>query len=173
MNGLKKCLLLSFALLIHFFVSAQDLVKTFLDKQGKDDNLEVISIGKKMLEMMSDLSSGNPELKEAIKGLDNIHIVTSKDSILNKEYYDFAWDLLGKSKGFEPILLLNEGDEDVIVMIRSVKGIITELVLLSDKGAGFNLISLSGNIDLNTLSKYSESLNIKGLNDLSPIGSKK
>lgn len=147
-------------------VSAQDVIASFLDKHGKDDNLEVISIGKKMMEMMCNLVSDNPDLTEAIKGLETIRIVSSKDQDVNKEYYNSARKLLSKSKGLEELFSMDEEDEELAIMIRESKGDVKELILLSEQSEGFSLISISGTIDLDVLLKYSEGLNIKEMNQL-------
>jgi hypothetical protein len=153
----------------NFSLQAQDLVASFLNKHGKDDNLEIVSIGEKMLVLINNLTSENQELNEAIKGLENICIVSSRDTIAGKEYYESAQQLLSKSKGFEEILSLGNENETLLVMVKESKGIVKELVLLSSKDSGFSLISMSGNIDLGTLIKYSGKLNIKGLDDLRSI----
>jgi hypothetical protein len=169
MRKRQKYLLVVFFIQVSISLSAQDLVAAFLDKHEKDDNLEVISIGKKMVEMMYSLSLDSPELQDAIKGLENICIVTSKDTISNKEYYESAQQLLSKSKGFEKVLSISEDNENLLVMVKESKGIVKELVLLSGQDDKFNLIFMRGDIDLNTLIKYSEHLNIKGLNNIRSV----
>ena len=143
--------------------SAQDIITSFLDKHGKDDNLEIVSIGKKMMEAICTLTSDNSDLTEAIKGLEMIRIVSSKDRDLNKEYYNSARTLLSKSKGLEEFFSMSEENKELLVMIRESKGSIKELFLLSEQPDGFNLISIKGTISLDDLLKYSEKLNIKKL----------
>jgi len=156
-------------LLMSLSGSAQDVIASFLDKHGKDDNLEVVSIGKKMMEAIGMLTSDNPDLTKAIKGLETIRIVSSKDKDLNKEYYKSAQKLASKSKGLKEFFSMNEDDKELMVMIRESKGDVKELILLSEQADGFNLISISGAINLDDLIKYSESLNIKKLNKLRSI----
>ena len=166
---MKKYMLFCLFILINFSVSAQDIIASFLEKHGKDDNLEVITIGKKMMETIAALTSDNPDLTEAIKGLKMIRIVSSKDSDLNKEYYNSAQKLLSKSKGFEEFFSMCEEDKELVVMIRESKKSIKELILLSEQPDGFNLISINGTIILDDLVKYSEGLNIKELNELRSV----
>jgi hypothetical protein len=169
---MKKYILFCTYIWFHFSVSAQDIVTSFLDNHRKDDNLELISIGKKMMEMMYNaLSSDNPDLKEAIKGLETIRIVSSKDQDLNKEYFNSAQTLLSKSKGLEEFFSVSEEDNKLIVMIRKSKRYVKEIILLSEQPEGFSLISISGAIDLDVLLKYSEGLNIKELNQLRSVKS--
>jgi hypothetical protein len=155
-------------------VFAQEIANLFLEKFDKDDNLEIISIGKKMFQMMENASS-NTDFNEAIKGLEKIVVISSKDSVFNNEYYDSAYEILtGKRKdGFESLLSTKEEKGELIVMAKESKGIIRELVLLQgDKIKYFSLISLCGNIDLKTLAKYSEKINLSGLKSLDVINKK-
>jgi hypothetical protein len=166
---IRKYKLIGIIIWINFSVSAQDVITSFLEKHRKDDNLEVVSIGKKMIETLCDLSSDNPELKDAIEGLENIRIVTSKDRELDKEYYNSARELASKCKEMEEYFSVNEENKELIVMIKESKGSVKELVLLSEQPEEFNLISISGMINLDLLLKYSEKLNIKELNQLHSV----
>ena len=167
MSSIQKYIYIALISFATTNLSAQDPVATFMDMHGADDNLEIISIGRRMFEKMDGLPVGDPELKEAIKGLETIRIVTSKDTLLNKEYYDSAHKLLERCKGFEKILSINEEDRSIVVLVKETKGgAVKELLLLSGRGAGFNLVSMSGDINLNTWIKYSEGLNIEELNNL-------
>ena len=148
---------------INSSVPAQDIVRSFIDKHGKDDNLEIITIGKKMIETMYALISDNSDLTEAIKGVELIRIISSKDMDLNKEYYNSARELLSKSKGMKEFFSMNGENNELLIMIRESKKSIKELILLSEQPDEFNLISISGTIDLDVLLKYSEGLNIKEL----------
>ena len=154
---------------INSSVLGQDIVKSFIDKHGKDDNIEVITIGKKMMETIYSLTSDNPDLTETIKGLENICIISSKDLELNKEYYDSARKMLAKSKGMKELFSMSEGNKELIIMIRESRNSIRELILLSEQEDGFNLISISGAIDLDVLLNYSEGLNIKELEQLRSV----
>jgi len=166
---MKKHLFICLFIGINLTVSAQDIIASFLEKHGKDDSLEVISIGKKMMETIGALISDNPDLTEAIKGVEMIRIVSSRDRDLNKEYYNTAQKLLSKSKGLEEFFSMSEEDKELMVMIRESKGNIKELLLLSEQPDGFNLISISGTINLDDLLNYSEGLNIKELNELRSV----
>jgi len=166
---MNKCLSVCCFLWMSLSVAAQDIISSFIDKHGKDDNLEVVSIGKKMMKTMDSLTIDNPDLKNAIKDLESIRIVSSKDSDLDKEYFNSARDLLSKSKGLKEFFSINEQDKELIVMIRETKNSIRELILLSEQPDEFNLISISGTIDLDILLKYSEGLHIKELNQLKTI----
>ena len=168
---MNKYMVICFFLWFSLSVSAQDIIASFIDKHEKDNNLEVVSIGKKMINRLDSMTSNNPDLKEAIKGLETIRIVSSKDRDLDKEYFDSAQELLSKSKGLKEFFSMNEKDKALIVMIRESKSAVKELILLSEQPEEFNLISISGTINLDVLLKYSEGLN-KEINQLKSIKQK-
>lgn len=167
MTDMWKYGLFLFFIQWNFALNAQELVSSFLNEYGKDNRLEVVTIGRKMLGTMSGLSSEEEDLSElqaAIKGLDNICIVTSKDTTLNGEYYDSCRQML-KDTGFNVIFSDDKEDTDELFVVgtKESKGAVTELALLFlDRDGRFNLIQMTGVIDLDTLVKYSE--NLKGLN---------
>jgi len=169
---MKKYLFFCIFIWINSSVPAQDILKSFIDKHGKDDNLEIITIGKKMMETMCELILDNPELTEAINGMETIRIISSKDPDLNSEYYNSAQNLLAKSKKTKEFFSISEENNELLIVFRESKKSIKELIVLSGRPDGFNLISINGNINLDVLLKYSEGLkNIKELNQLRSVKS--
>jgi hypothetical protein len=154
---------------IHLSISAQDVITSFLDKHVNDDSLKIVSIGKQMIERMDTLTANNAELKEALKGLETIRIISSKDKDLDNEYYNSAKELLSESKGLEEFFLLDEENMKLTVMVRKSKGAVKELILLSNQKEEFSLISVTGRINLDVLLKYSDRLDINVLKELHTI----
>ncbi|MDR3219686.1 MAG: DUF4252 domain-containing protein [Dysgonamonadaceae bacterium] len=172
MMNCRKHGLLFFLVLFSASVSAQDLITVFIDKHGKDDNLDIVTIGKKMIDRICRMSSETPELQDAIKGLENICIVSSKDADMNVEYYDSVLQLLTK-KDFKELFSINEENEQMAISVKESKGAVKELVMLSNKNTGFNLIFISGEINIETLAKYADNLNIKDFTDFHTTEHKK
>lgn len=142
-------------------LSAQEVINSFLEKYGKDDNLEVVTIGTKMLNLMKSDSIADDDLQEAILGLENIRIVSCKDETLTDDYYNLAYDLLNKDKHFSELVSIRDENSALIVMVKEIKGIVNELIILSNHSGDFSLIGLSGSIKLDSLAKYSQKLNFK------------
>jgi len=168
---MRKFLFITLISILSQSAFSQDAVSSFLERYNNDDNLEVVSIGKKMFQMMTDISSDDEDFNNAIKGLEQLIVISSIDSTLNNEYYNSALAILTKKKsGFETIISSKEGQEELVIMSKETKGIIRELVLLQkDNKNNFSLISLSGEIDLKNLIKYSKDINLSGLQILDSI----
>jgi hypothetical protein len=159
-----------FGLFLLSFVSlsipAQTVATSFLEKYGQEDNIQVISIGKKMFERMEEQSLVSPELLEVIKGLENIQIIASEDTDLSKEYYDAAYLILEKTHNLTELYSVRNENMQLTVKVRETKGLINELFILSNDIKGFSLINLAGNINLELLAGYSSSLNFEELSKL-------
>jgi hypothetical protein len=150
----------------------QGIGVSFLDKYGKDEGIEVVTIGKKMLDLILSDSIASPELQEAIVGLESIQIISSKDTSVNKNYYDAAFNLLAKSKDFVELLSLHDKNENMVVMIKETKGVVSELVLLSNTPGRFDLITLRGHIQLDMIAKYSQHIDMNELKKLNFLENK-
>jgi len=153
-------------------LSAQDLVSSFLTKYNESNEFQVTTIGKKMLELLVSIAQqGEVEMAKSLEGLDNIRALSSSDTTKYEGYYSTVYDLIHKSKGFEILMSSQNSGNNTILAVKESKGIVKELVLISgDEQAGiFNLISLTGKIQLDTLAKYAGKLQIEGLDQLSKL----
>lgn len=173
---MRKIITTVFLVFLTISLSAQDVISSFLDEYEKMEDLEVVTIGKKMLDLMQSLTPEDKEFTDVLKSLESIKVLNSSDSTLNKMYYESAYNLLTskKNKNFEELVSF-KGEENMLIMVKESKGIIKELVLLSDGGKKnqFSLISLSGNLKLEDLTKFSKALNINGLDKLDAVNAKK
>jgi hypothetical protein len=122
-----------------------------------------------MFEKIEEQSLATPELLKAIKGLDNIRIITSEDPALCDEYYSSAYTILSKDKDFIELFVIENEDLQMTVKMKECKGIVNELIILFDNSKDFNLINLTGNIDLEILAGYSSSINFKELEQLNSL----
>jgi hypothetical protein len=155
--------LLSF---VSLSIPAQTAATSFLEKYGKEDNLRVISIGKKMFDRIEEQSLGSPELLEVIKGLENIQIIASEDTDLSKEYYDAVYSILEKTHDLTELYSVKNENMQLLVKVKETKHAINELIILSKDSKGFSLINLTGDINLELLAGYASSLNFEDLGKL-------
>ena len=72
---------------------------------------------------------------------------------------------------YNELMVVKDKDSDVVFLSREEKGVIVELLLIAG-GADESdnvLISIQGEIDLETISKLSKTLNIEGMESLEEI----
>jgi hypothetical protein len=70
---------------------------------------------------------------------------------------------------YQELMVIKEKGQDFKFLIREKDGIISELLMVAGGNSNNALISIRGNIDLNTISKLSRSMNIDGLDALQKI----
>jgi len=169
---MKKITIILFVCFVSVAVSAQSVTVSFLDKYEYDDRIQSVSIGKKMFSKMLELSLGNSELQEVVKGLDNIQIITSEDSALVDEYYDSACVLLSKDENFVELYSMENEESQMVVKMKQSKGVVTELIMLSCSPEYFNMTFITGNINLEALAKYSSKVDYKKFETLKYIENK-
>lgn len=164
---MKKCFVLNIFILVSLFsVSAQNIVSKMIDRYGDDDNFEVVTIGKKMINKMRSSEKGNAGFLQAINGLTSINVLSSKNRDIGNEYYNSARELMTRgNKGYKEMSPAEGGKEKTVVFINKgkikEKGKVQELVLLSkNEQKAFEMIVFYGNINIQSLIKYSDHINL-------------
>jgi hypothetical protein len=156
---------------------SQSTTDALFEKYGAKDGFTTVHITKELFSLFGEITEDAEdedvqELNEVIDGLEYIRILMYENSSDNK-YADestlqnFKEDLDEvKLKNFAELMTVKEGGETVKFMIRKEGKIIKELLLLinQDDEAGF--ISITGNIDLKSISKLAKSMDINGLDQL-------
>ncbi len=170
---IQKLTYILLCLLLTVNLSAQEYVTNFLNKYGTDKDLEVVNIGKQMLDMLGNMNVEDQELSETIKGLESIKIITSNSEENSPKYFKHILDLLNKkSQGFQELMSVKEDNEQICIMTRESDGIIKDFVLISETGDDFSMICLSGKINMNTLGKLAKNMNLSQLNKLNNTSNK-
>lgn len=164
-----KKYLASVVILFITLSSHAQVVNSFLDQYGRDSSIEVVNIGKRMLEKIQSDDMASSELQEAVSGLENIKIISSDDSSLSEDYYRSAYELAKDSGQFTEVLSLDKSDGALCMQVRKSGSTIEELIIISKEGSDFYLVSITGDIQLDALAKYSESKGVKSLNKLNNI----
>ena len=103
-------------------------------------------------------------LSEAASKINGLRML-SADSVDGVKFYQEAISNLNKN-GFEELMVVREGNEQFQFMIREEGSIIKELLMISGEEKSFMLMSIIGDIDLESISKMTEKMDIKGLDKL-------
>ena len=150
-------------------------VDKLFDKYAYKEGFTTVFISKQMFELFAkkDLASqDSKELENAISGLKSIKILTIEDSTINRSINFF--DEIGKEIPFEEyttLMVVKEKNQDLRMMVKEKNGKIVEFLMLG--GGNDNLlISITGEIDLNSISKISKAIDVQGLNNLEQLNKK-
>ena len=151
-------------------------VDALFDKYAGKDGFTTVYITKYMFDMFR---SDNIKEKDAddmnkvLGKLTSIKILTVEDStVLGKgvNFYDEIMKELPREK-YKELMVVKDKESDVVFLAREEKNIIVELLLIAGGRDASNnvLISIQGQIDLETIGKLSKTLDIEGMDSLDEI----
>lgn len=115
------------------------------------------------------------EFKEISKNLNFIKILTtgeSKAKNVNKDFIDEVKGILNNS-AYKELMVVKDGKDNVIFKIKEKKNKISEFVMLVESASESVLIYMSGDIDINNISKMSKAFNMDGFKKLQNMDPKK
>lgn len=127
-------------------MSAEDVYKQLISNEDEEDVMNVI------------------------RKLNGLKILTSSKYSGRSELSDKAIKTL-KKEGFEELMIVKEGDEEIKFLIDEKDGKIREFVMVisGDEDGDFFLMSMTGNLDLKDISKLSETMDIDGFEHLDKV----
>jgi hypothetical protein len=170
MKTIKILVVLIFAAINSY--SQKSPIDAIFDKYSEKDGFTTVYISKSMFSLFANKDSKD-DFGKIIAGLESIKILSVEDSVLNTKinlYKELVKDLpLDK---YEQLMVVKEKDEDMRMMIRKANGKILEFLMIGGGKDNF-LISITGNLDLNSIAKLSKEMNIKELENVDKLNSNK
>lgn len=162
----KKIILTVTTLVMTFSVMAQDAIDRFFSKYADDPEFTSITISSKMFGLFSNIETDDPDNKEvldAMKDLTGIRIITTDDSESNVDYQQAIKEV---GKDYEMLMSVDDKDEKIRFFVREESGEIAELFMIAGGKGNLFLMSISGIIDLEKISKISKNMDIGGMDYL-------
>ena len=170
---MKQKILFIIAILLagNIVFSQNDAINRFFKQYENDDNFTVISISPKMFKMMSKVKWDNVsnEVKQTINQLTGFRMLTSEKNGI--KLYNEAIQKLNLGS-YDEIMSIKDKGENLRFFIKETKNRINELVMLVGTQSEFVLMSLTGIIDLDNISKLGATINVKGMENLSSVKKK-
>lgn len=167
MKTINKKLILSIgALAMTYSIMAQDAIDRYFSKYADDPEFTSITISSKMFGLFSNIETEDPDNKEvldAMKDLTGIRIISSEDSESDVDYQKAIKEV---GKEYEMLMSVDDKEEKVRFFVREESGEIAELFMVVGGKGHLFLMSISGIIDLEKISKISKNMNIGGMNYL-------
>ena len=149
-----------FSVLLPGTLFADNFVSVFMEKCAEDERpLNNVNIGKAMLEKMA-ANTDDEELKNTFKELNSIRIISS-DNVEDSKYYFKKADGLIKELfyDYEEVASVNEMGSKISVWVKRQGEERQDVILIAlDSDGKLSIITVSGKIDFNSISKLSGSL---------------
>ncbi len=157
---MKKTVLIIWLIALPTLLSASDFVTLFMERYAEDKRpLNNVNIGETMLERMAE-NTTDEELKEIFSKLQSIRIISSDNKRDSRHYFRKADELIKEAfTDYREVVSVNEKDIRVSVLLKEVSEAEQHLILLSlDEEGKFTVITVTGEIDFNSIAKLSGSL---------------
>lgn len=162
-------------------LNAQGPIDKVFDKYAGQDGFTTVNISKEMFQMLMQMGqaaskdTGMVEIKKMMEQLNGLKVLTfgfDSTQIVKavSVYNEFAGAF--PASQYKELMTINEGRENIKFLTKQdASGKISEMVMLMKNKTEVAVLSLTGNIDLSTVSKLSKGMNIHGMEGLKKIGS--
>lgn len=150
-------------------VAAQTAIDAYFSEYAADPRFTSVSVSSKMFSLFSNIDVEDPDSKEvleAMSGLKGIKILTAQD-VGPRENFRAAVGKMGSA--YEELMSVDKGDEQVRFYVLEKGDKIDELFMIVGSEGHLVLMSITGDIDLNKLSKLSKGMNIGGMDYLDSL----
>lgn len=162
---MKKSILLFIMLTLGISSSAQrNPIDVIFDKYSGTEGITTVFISSKMFSLIAGVELDDDELEEVVSKLKSIRILTVEDEELNNKL-NFFLELEGNLdfSEYEELMVVKESDKDLKFLVKEKGNRIDELLMVGG-GPGQNvLISIKGDLSLENISKISQTMGIKEL----------
>jgi len=153
-----------------FVYGQNSAVDQLFSRYADKDGFTSVCISKGMFNLFAREDESKDEFNKAIKGLESIRILTP-DGTIPKGSFNFYKEICKSLPiaQYEELLSVKETDQVFKMLIRrKAGGIISEFLMIG--GGNDNvLISITGNIDLKSISKLSKAMNIDGMENIDKV----
>jgi hypothetical protein len=158
----KLFLILAFVLPLAVLAQKTPVDKLF-EKYANQKGFTTVNISGKLLGFASQIESGDKTTSDMLSGLTGIRVLTVEDPELNKTldfYAELEKDGFFKNNGYEVLMEVTEPNEVVRFLAKDAgNGKISDLLLVVG-GDDNTLISISGVINPEDISKITGAMNI-------------
>jgi len=177
-----KKLAYSFAVMILIFLTASTKAQTPLDKvyekYAGEEGYTAVNISKEMFQMFQSMGNDNSDadakdLKKMIDQLNGLKVLTcNADSTKPGKVQAFYNEVsvLYPASVYKELMTVNDGGDNIRFLTKQdAGGKIIEMVMLMKGKHESVVLSLTGLIDLSTVSKLSKTMGIHGMENLQKV----
>jgi len=172
---MKKLILNLMLVITPFMVMAQNkAVDKLFERYGDREGYTTVYITKHMFSLFANVEADDPESEDIIKtfqSIDNIKVLSSKMLEEGVNFYDELMENL-PTKEYEELMVVHEKGQDTKFLIKKKDEKITELLMIVGGKDSNILVLITGDIDLNRMSRISTMLGIEGLENMEKIKKK-
>lgn len=161
---MKRSFLIVVTLFLATSVFANDFITKFLkDCIEMERPVSNVNIGNAMLNKMASNTS-DEELKTTFRELNSIRIITTENKDDSKYYFEKAKEMaFNEFTDYKEVVSVDERKSKINILMKKIDEKTQDLILIAlDDDSKLTIITVSGNIDFNSISKLSSSLREEG-----------
>jgi len=166
---MKKGIIIIGMLFFSMAIMAQGpVINKYFNDLEDDENYTKVSVSQKMFSMFTELEAGSDsekEFLEAVSKLKGLKIIAADSVGDAAKIYKKAIADINKS-GYEELMSVKDAEENMQFSIIEKDGIISELMMVVGGNKSFVMLSLYGEINLNSISKIAQEMRVEGLDKL-------
>lgn len=172
---MKKAIVIIGMMFLSMAMTAQGtVINKYFNEFQDNENFTKVSVSQKMFSMFTDIEPGSQDEKdflEAVSKLKGLKVIVA-DSIPDamKLYKKAVTDV--DKAGYEELMSVKDAKENLQFSILEKDGKIQELIMVMGGKKQFVMLSLYGEIDLNSISKIAQKMKVEGLEKLSKMQDK-
>lgn len=149
--------------------SQKDALASYFKQYLEDERFTFIEISPRMFQMIGKFGAEDEkEVMELVKSISSFRMITSDQITDGLQMFNSAMNLI-KGKNYTDLVTVQTSDERVRIMIREEGDIIKELFMIVAERNEFVMMSITGNINLDQISRMGSSMNIQGMEKLEKI----
>lgn len=164
------------AILLPATIFAQSNFNELYEKYAGQDGFTSINISPEMFKFLSsiDMSDSSKDSKQAqyvLQQLEGLKMLVYEKPE-GKEGFDFYKEVKSKLplKEYTELMTVKDSDSDIKFLIKKAgKNRVSELLMIVVGDEEVVVMSMTGDIDMNTISDISNSLDVKGMENLEKI----
>jgi len=166
----KLCLILLGILLIIPGMAQDDAISKFFGEYEGREDFTTIYITSRMFGLIAQIPESDDEedVMNIIRKLKGLKILTTNEYGEKNRLYKEALKKLPR-EGFDELMLIKEGDEEIKFLISEKNGKISEFLMLIGGEDNFFLMSMVGDLTLDDISRLSKTMDIDGFEHLDKI----
>ena len=166
----KIILLISMCLYSTSLWAQQDPLDSFINKYKSDSTFTIVNVSPEMFRLFAQTNTDSTNhVMDVAKKLKGLRIISKDNARNSRELFKEANAALS-GKHYENLMTVRDHNDHVKFLInQGADGLIHHLIMLVSDDNDFTAISLTGDIDLDEISKIAGSMNIKGFNNLKDL----
>ncbi len=151
-------------------------IMEFHDKYKDNGKYLAVRIDGGILNMLSGIKTNDEEAQEMLNAMSKIDAINVHS--IDRDEDEFAESDIEKFKKnvqkdkYDELMIVRDGDTDVDFLIKEKKGKISDLLLVVDEPDEFIIVNISGEIDLKTIAKIVDNLDLKGSHHMEKLEEK-